>query len=86
MAPKSCRPGPNSRPGPTGRHLSTRLRHPPNFVKAHAWYNLAATHGNQAGAAGLRDNLEAQMTADQIAQAQALAAELHQRIKAAKTR
>ena len=58
---------------------------PPNFVKAHAWYNLAATHGNQAGAAGLRNNLETQMTADQIAQAQALAAELRQRIEAAKT-
>ena len=56
---------------------------PKNFVKAHAWYNLAATHGNQAGAAGLRNNLETQMTADQIAQA--LAAELRQRIEAAKT-
>ena len=59
---------------------------PPNFVKAHAWYNLAATHGKQAGAAGLRNNLETRMTADQIGQAQALAAELRQRIKAAKTR
>ena len=58
---------------------------PPNFIKAHAWYNLAATHGKQAGAAGLRNNLETQMTADQIGQAQALAAELRQRIKAAKT-
>ena len=58
---------------------------PKNFVKAHAWYNLAATHGKQAGAAGLRNNLETRMTADQIAQAQALAAELRQRIEAAKT-
>ena len=70
---------------------------PRDYAKALKWFRraadqglilaqvrLAATHGNQACGAGLRDNLETQMTADQIAQA--LAAELHQRIKAAKTR
>lgn len=50
---------------------------PQDFVKAHAWYNLAAAQGRRA-AARKRDNIAKQMTPKDISQAQRLAAELAQ--------
>jgi uncharacterized protein len=44
-----------------------------DYVQAHTWYNLAAAQGDADGEK-LRDTIAALMTADQIAQAQALAA------------
>lgn len=45
---------------------------PQDYVLAHMWWNLAAAQGDDI-AAGARDNLASQMTADQIAEAQRLA-------------
>jgi uncharacterized protein len=45
---------------------------PQNLVVAHQWLNLAATNGAD-GAAELRDELAARMTAAQIAEAQTFA-------------
>lgn len=45
-----------------------------DFVQAHKWYNLAAAHGAR-GAARVRDDLAARMTAEQVAEAQKLARE-----------
>lgn len=51
---------------------------PRDFVLAYTWYNLASAGGN-ASAAELRDQLQQQMSADQIAQAQHLATEFRPR-------
>lgn len=53
---------------------------PQDYVKAHAWFNLAAAQGDSE-AAEQRDCLAARMTPAQIAEAQALAAELFERIE-----
>jgi TPR repeat protein len=45
-----------------------------NFVQAHVWYNLAAANGVEA-AAESRNRIAARMTAQQIAEAQNLAAQ-----------
>ena len=45
-----------------------------DFALAHMWFSLAAANGMDA-AANARDRLEAQMTPDQIAEAQRLARE-----------
>ncbi len=42
---------------------------PKDFVVAYMWFNLAAAHGDD-GAKRYRDIVEAQMTPDQIAEAQ----------------
>ena len=54
---------------------------PQDFVKAHAWMNLAAAQGFQAEN---RDRLAAQMTPAQIAEAQELATELFKHIESSK--
>ena len=57
---------------------------PQDYVKAHAWANLLASQNPGVGAAGVRDEIAAKMTPDQIAKAQQFAAELWDRIEAAK--
>ena len=47
---------------------------PQDYIEAHKWFNLAAEQGH-ARAVRSRDNLAEKMTADQIAEAQRLAAE-----------
>ena len=59
---------------------------PQDYVKAHAWVNLLASQNPGVGAAGVRDEIAAKMTPDQIAKAQQFAAELWDRIEAAKTK
>ena len=58
---------------------------PKNSVKAYAWWNLAADQGDKAAAWG-RGQLEAIMTAEQVAEAQKLAAELSNRNKKQETK
>jgi TPR repeat protein len=53
---------------------------PLDYVQAHMWFNLAAARAlaqgeNRDAAVWLRDNVEAKMTPDQIAEAQRLARE-----------
>ena len=50
---------------------------PQDFVEAHMWFNLAAAQSgdNRDLAVGVRDDLAAQMTPDQIAEAQRRARE-----------
>jgi TPR repeat protein len=47
---------------------------PLNYIKAYAWYSLAKAQGNEIAADNL-DIIKGDMTADQIAEAQRLAAE-----------
>ena len=47
---------------------------PQDYVSAHMWFNLSAAHGDQE-AAEMRNSLEKQMSAPQIADAQKLARE-----------
>ncbi len=47
---------------------------PQNFVRAHMWYNLAGSNGNES-AVRLRDVYAEQMTPTEIAEAQRLARE-----------
>ena len=44
---------------------------PQNFVRAHAWFNLAASNGNQSAVAA-RDDLAARMLPEQIVEAQGI--------------
>ena len=53
---------------------------PKDYVKAYAWWNLASAQGHKT-AAKSRGQLEAIMTAEQVAEAQKLAAELSNRNK-----
>lgn len=53
---------------------------PRDLVQAHAWYNVAAANGDLPSASE-RDQLAARMTAEQIADAQQLAAEYFQTSK-----
>ena len=57
-----------------GRLYESGLGVPQNFVEAHRWYNLAAA-GGIGDAAKARDALAGRMSAEQIAEAQKLAAE-----------
>ena len=53
-----------------------------DHVEAYAWLNLATAHGGpvvQVKAGHLKDMLRMQMTAEQLAKAQKLVAELHNR-------
>ena len=59
-------------------------RVPQDYVKAHAWANLLASQNPGIGAAAVRDEIAAKMTPAQIAKAQQLAADLWDRIEAAK--
>ena len=52
-----------------------------DYVKAHVWLNLSAAQGKKK-AAERRDRLRQQMTAEQVAEAQKLAAELFKQIEA----
>ena len=56
---------------------------PQDFVKAYAWANLATAQGHKEAVKG-RDQLAARMTADQLAEAQKLAAWLWQRIESSR--
>ena len=47
---------------------------PEDYVRAYMWWSLAKAQGNETGAKGL-DNIKEEMNTDQIAKAQALAAE-----------
>ena len=47
---------------------------PQDYIRAHMWWNLAASSGNKNAVAG-RDAISKQMTPDQIAEAQKLARE-----------
>jgi uncharacterized protein len=47
---------------------------PLNYIKAYMWYSLAKAQGNERAAENV-DGIKQQMTADQIAEAQRLAAE-----------
>ena len=57
---------------------------PQDFVKAYAWYILAAAQGNEE-ASELEDSLRENMTAEQVAEAEKLAAELRERIESSKS-
>jgi TPR repeat protein len=48
---------------------------PQDYVQAHMWFNLAASHENMSGAVELRDEIASKMTPAQIAEAQKLARE-----------
>jgi hypothetical protein len=52
---------------------------PKDYVRAYAWWNIAAAQGDTS-AAEIRDVLQSSMTADQIARAQELSATLFNRI------
>ena len=56
-----------------------------DYVKAHAWLNLAAAEGKE-DARKARDSPGSRTTREQIAEAQKLAAELHKRIEASKSK
>ena len=56
-----------------GRLYVQGLGAPQNYVKAHMWFNLAASRG-QAEAVTERDALAARMSSEQVAEAQKLAA------------
>ena len=56
-----------------------------DFVRAHAWLNLAAAQGNKK-AAEQRDRLREKMTTEQVAEAQKLAASLFKRIESSKSK
>ena len=53
---------------------------PEDYVKAYAWFNLAAAQG-QEDAVKAKDSLRERMTAEQVAEAQKLAGELFNRIE-----
>ena len=53
---------------------------PEDYVKAYAWFNLAAAQGAE-DAIKNKDLLRPRMTAEQVAEAQKLAAELFKRIE-----
>ena len=57
---------------------------PEDYVKAYAWLNLAAAQGDESAVKG-KDLLRSRMTAEQVAEAQKLAAELYNRIESSKT-
>lgn len=57
---------------------------PEDYVKAYARYNLAATQGNESSVKG-KYWLRLRMTAEQVAEAQKLAAELWERIESSKS-
>ena len=50
---------------------------PENDIKAHVWYSMAKTSGNESGKKNLRI-LKTEMTKDQIAQAQELATKCYE--------
>ncbi len=50
-----------------------------DYVRAYSWYNLAAAQGTKPAIEN-KDNLRKRMTAEQIAEAQKLSAELFERI------
>lgn len=54
-----------------------------DYVKAYAWYHLASAQGDKQAAKG-KDMLRGRMTAEQVAEAQKLAAELWDRIESSK--
>ena len=53
-----------------------------DYVRAYAWYNLAAAQGNETAREN-KDKLRPRMTAEQVAEAQKLSAELFERIEQA---
>ena len=55
-----------------------------DYVEAYAWMILAATQGHEDAVKG-KDELRSKMTAEQIAEAQKLAAELFDRIESSKS-
>lgn len=56
---------------------------PKDHVKAYAWYILSTAQGNEE-ASELKDSLREELTVEQVAEAQQLAAELNEHIKAEK--
>ena len=56
---------------------------PEDYVKAYAWINLAASQGEEI-AVEAKDRLRPRITAEQVAEAQELAAELFKRIESSK--
>ena len=58
---------------------------PEDYVKAYAWFNLAAAQG-QEDAVKAKDSLRERMTAEQVAEAQKLAGELFNRIESSKSK
>ena len=57
---------------------------PMDYVKAYAWYILATAQGSEE-ASELKDSLREKMTAEQLHEAQQLAAELEEHIEAARS-
>ena len=57
---------------------------PQDYVQAYAWWNLGAAQGAQPAVEG-RNSLRQVMTAEQVAEAQKLSAELFERIQSSKT-
>lgn len=55
-----------------------------DYVKAYAWYILAAAQGS-GEASELKDSLREKMTAEQVGEAQDLAAELREHIESSKS-
>ncbi len=55
-----------------------------DYVEAYAWMILAATQGHEDAVKG-KDELRSKMTAEQVAEAQKLAAELFDRIESSKS-
>ena len=58
---------------------------PKDYVKAYAWYILAAAQGNEE-ASELKDSLREKMTTAQVAEAEELAAEIRDRIESSKSK
>ena len=56
-----------------------------NYVKAYAWWNLAAAQGHK-GAIKAKASLRKDMTTEQVAEAQKLSAELYNRIESSKSK
>ena len=56
-----------------------------DYVKAYAWFNVAAAQGDKA-ASLLKNWLRPRMTAEQVAEAQKLAAALFKRIESSKSK
>ena len=54
---------------------------PQDYVQAHMWLNLAASHEKISGAVEDRDKLASKMTPAQIAEAQKLAREWNPKLK-----
>ena len=81
---KAAEQGSSSAQFHLGRMYGGGMGVPKDFVRAYAWFNLAAGRGWKTPAR-VRDRLAEIMSPEQVAEAQELACELYRRIESSKT-